>query len=64
MSPARENDLVSSIYARTSVIDFECLCDIDVLGVEENHLRRMCIKNSNNNLREMRGLIRDRSRVD
>ena len=39
MSPGRESDLVSSLYTRTSVSDFDRLCDIDVLGVEENHLR-------------------------
>ena len=46
MSPGRESDLVSSLYARTSVSDFDRLCDIDVLEVEENHLSHdgMCIK--------------------
>ena len=39
MSPDRENDLVSSLYTRTSESDFDRLWDIDVLlGVEENHL--------------------------
>ena len=38
MSPGRESDLVSSLYTRTSVSDFDRLCHIDVLGVEENHL--------------------------
>ena len=38
MSPGRERDLVSSLYTRISVGDFDRLCDIDVLGVEENHL--------------------------
>ena len=38
MSPGRESELVSSLYTRTSVNDFNRLCDIDVLGVEENHL--------------------------
>ena len=37
MSLGRESDLVSSLYTRTSVSDFDRLCDIDVLGVEENH---------------------------
>ena len=37
-SPGRESDLVNSLYTRTSVSDFDGLCDIDVLGVEENHL--------------------------
>ena len=40
MFPGRESDLVSSPYTRTSVSDFEILCDIDVLGVEENYLGR------------------------
>ena len=38
MSPGGESDLVSSLYTRTSASDFNRLCDIDVLGVEENHL--------------------------
>ena len=38
MSPGEESDLVSSLYTRTSASDFNRLCDIDVLGVEENHL--------------------------
>ena len=36
--PGRGRDLVSSLYTRISVSDFDRLCDIDVLGVEENHL--------------------------
>ena len=38
MSPGRENNLVSSLYTRTSVSNVDRLCDIDVLGVEVNHL--------------------------
>ena len=38
MSPSRKIDLVSSLYTRTSVSDFDRLCDIDVLGVKESHL--------------------------
>ena len=38
MSPSRKIDLVSSLYTRTSVSDFDRLCDIDVIGVKENHL--------------------------
>ena len=38
MSPGRESYLVSSLYTRNLVSDFDLLCDIDVLGVEENHL--------------------------
>ena len=38
MSPGRESNLVSSLYTRTSVSDFDRLCDIDLLGVKENHL--------------------------
>ena len=38
MSPSRKIDLVSSLYTRTSVSDFDRLCDIDVLAVEGNHL--------------------------
>ena len=39
MSPGTEIELVSSLYTRTSVSDFDRMCDVDVLGVEENHLR-------------------------
>ena len=38
MSSGRESDLVSSLYTRTSVSDIDRLYDVDVLGVEENHL--------------------------
>ena len=37
MSQSRESDLVSSLYIITSVSDFDCLYDIEVLRVEENH---------------------------
>ena len=30
MSPGRESDLASSLYTRTSVSNFDRLCDIDV----------------------------------
>ena len=38
MSLGKESDLVSSLYTRTSVSDFDRLCEVDVLGLEENHL--------------------------
>ena len=38
MSSDGESHLVSSLYTRTSVSDFDRLCDMDVLGVEENRL--------------------------
>ena len=38
MPLGRESNLVSSIYTSTSVSDIDRLCDIDVLGMEENHL--------------------------
>ena len=38
MSPDGESDLVSSLYTRISVSDFDRPFDLDVLGVEENHL--------------------------
>ena len=38
MPPGRESDLVSSLYTRATLSDIERLCNIDVLGVEENHL--------------------------
>ena len=55
MSSGREIDFVSSLYTKTSMSDFDCLCDIDVLGVEENHLSHYenVYKNSNNSLREI-----------
>ena len=40
MFPGRKSGLVSLLYTRTSVSDFDILCDIDVLRVEENHLGR------------------------
>ena len=56
MSPGRESDLVSSLYTRTPVVDFDRLCDIDVLGVEENHLSHdeNVYKKFKNSSREMR----------
>ena len=38
MTPGSESDVVSLLYTRTSVSDFNRLCDMDVLRVEENHL--------------------------
>ena len=38
MSLGKESDIVSSLYTRTSVSDFDRLCEVDVLGLEENHL--------------------------
>ena len=38
MSSGRESNLVSSLYTRTPASDFDHLCDIDLLGVKENHL--------------------------
>ena len=48
---------VGKLYIRTSVSDFDRLCDVGVLGVKENHLsdHGNVLKNSNNSLREMRG---------
>ena len=37
LSSGRENNSLSSLYSRISVSNFECVCDIDVLGLEENH---------------------------
>ena len=57
MSQGRESNLVSSLYTRTSVSDFDCLCDIDVLGVEENHLSHgeIVYKKFKQQLERMRG---------
>ena len=38
MFPDRKSDLVSSLYTKTSVSDFDRLCYLEVLGVEENYL--------------------------
>ena len=38
MSLGKESELDSSLSTRTSVIDFDGLCEVDVLGLEENHL--------------------------
>ena len=39
MSPGRESDLVSSVYTRTSVSNFDRLCDIDVTRNEIDSLK-------------------------
>ena len=38
MSLGKESELDSSLSTRTSVIDFDGLCEVDVLGLEENDL--------------------------
>ena len=55
ISSGRESDIASSLYTKTSVSDFDRLCDIDLLGVEENHLSHYenVYKNSNNCLRQI-----------
>ena len=35
MSLGKESELDSSLSTRTSVIDFDGLCEVDVLGLEE-----------------------------
>ena len=37
MSPGTESDVVSALYAQTSVNDYEKLCSTDILGLEESH---------------------------
>jgi len=39
MSPGRENDLLSACCTRTWLSDYEKLCDLDVLGLKEDHLK-------------------------
>ena len=63
MSPGRANDLFSSLYTRTSVSDFDRLCDIDVLGVEENQMR-ISKKKIKQKLERNGWLVRDMSFVD
>ena len=39
MAPGRENDIVSALFAKTSVNDYEKLCGTAVLGLKESHYR-------------------------
>ena len=67
MSLGKESDLVSSLYTRTSVSDFDRLCEVDVLGLEENHLihDENVYKKIQTTAWEKWGvLVRDRSCVD
>ena len=63
MSPGREDELFSSLYTRTSVSDFDRLCDIDVLGVEENQMR-ISKKKIKQKLERNGWLVRNMSCVD
>ena len=38
MSPGIESDITSALFTKTSTCDYDRLCDLDVLGIEENHL--------------------------
>ena len=39
MSSRRESDIVSVLFTKTSVNDYEKLCDTDVLGLKESHYK-------------------------
>ena len=38
ISPGQENDLTNALFTKTSRTDYEELCSLDVLGVEDSHL--------------------------
>ena len=38
MSLGLQNDLISALFTKASGSEYERLCDIEVLGIEENHL--------------------------
>ena len=37
MSPGRKSDIVSALFSKKSVNDYEKLWDTDVLGLKESH---------------------------
>ena len=39
MSPGRESDAMSALFTKTSVSDYENLCDTDVLILKESHYK-------------------------
>ena len=39
MSPGRESDIVSALFTKTSVNDYEKLGDTDVLVLKESHYK-------------------------
>ena len=39
VSSGRESDIVSALFTKTSVNDYEKLCDTDVLGLKESHYK-------------------------
>ena len=39
MSTGTESDIVSALFTKTSVNDYEKLCDTDVLGLKESHYK-------------------------
>ena len=39
MSPGRESDIMSALLTKTSVNNYEKLCDTDVLGLKESHYK-------------------------
>ena len=39
MSPGRESDIVSALFTKTSVNNYEKLCDTNVLRLKESHYK-------------------------
>ena len=39
VSPGRESDIVSALFTKTFVNDYEKLCGTDVLGLKESHYK-------------------------
>ena len=39
MSSGRESDIVSAMFTKTSINDYEKLCDTDVLVLKESHYK-------------------------
>ena len=39
MSPGRESDIVSALFTKLSVNDYEKLCDTDALTLKGNHYK-------------------------
>ena len=40
ISPSRESNIVSPLFTKTSINDYEKLCITDVLGLKESHNKR------------------------
>ena len=38
--PDQENDATNMIFSKTTTCDYENLCSLDILDIEENHNKR------------------------